>query len=175
MPVFYSPNGNPEIWETMPKGYCTLEEWEAKQPLEPIDHEQELAMAKKAKLQQIVEDTTTALQSGFFYTINGQKLLFAYDRDAQQDFADTANMVNFDRNGVPGIPQSTIWSGWELVLNEDGQEISRTLVELVLSSEDFLGLYQQGAMVHKLRQKAIERNRKTLVEEVETIEELEGI
>ena len=29
MPTFYSPAGNPEIWDEQPEGYITVEEWEA--------------------------------------------------------------------------------------------------------------------------------------------------
>ena len=30
--IYYSPDGNPEIWETKPEGYFTPEEWEAAHP-----------------------------------------------------------------------------------------------------------------------------------------------
>lgn len=33
MAVFYSPNGNPEVWEVKPDGYYTHEEWAALHPL----------------------------------------------------------------------------------------------------------------------------------------------
>lgn len=32
MPIYYSPSGNPEVWETKPKGYMTPEEWHAAHP-----------------------------------------------------------------------------------------------------------------------------------------------
>ena len=32
MPVFYSPEGNPEVWEQKPDGYFTSEEWAAAHP-----------------------------------------------------------------------------------------------------------------------------------------------
>jgi hypothetical protein len=32
MPSYYSPQGNIEVWETMPDGYFTVEEWEAAHP-----------------------------------------------------------------------------------------------------------------------------------------------
>lgn len=32
MPVFYSPEGNPEVWEQKPDGYFTPEEWAAAHP-----------------------------------------------------------------------------------------------------------------------------------------------
>lgn len=43
MPTFYSPTGNPEIWEKKPKGYFTPEEWAKAHPAppapEPTDEE----------------------------------------------------------------------------------------------------------------------------------------
>lgn len=32
MATYYSPNGNPEVWEEKPAGYMTLEEWQAAHP-----------------------------------------------------------------------------------------------------------------------------------------------
>ena len=32
MPVFYSPEGNPEVWEQKPDGYFTPEEWDVALP-----------------------------------------------------------------------------------------------------------------------------------------------
>lgn len=34
MDTFYSPNGNPEVWETKPNGYLTVEEWLEQNPPE---------------------------------------------------------------------------------------------------------------------------------------------
>jgi hypothetical protein len=35
MATFYSPNGNPEVWDEKPEGYFTPEEWEAMHPSPP--------------------------------------------------------------------------------------------------------------------------------------------
>ena len=32
MPTFYSPAGNPEVWEKKPDGYYTVDEWQALHP-----------------------------------------------------------------------------------------------------------------------------------------------
>ena len=43
--VYYSPNGNPEIWETKPDGYFTPEEWQEAHPApepEPLTPEEQL-------------------------------------------------------------------------------------------------------------------------------------
>lgn len=35
MPRYYSPSGNPEVWETKPEGYMTEEEWQEAHPAPP--------------------------------------------------------------------------------------------------------------------------------------------
>ena len=35
MATYYSPTGNPEVWESKPDGYYTVEEWQAAHPPEP--------------------------------------------------------------------------------------------------------------------------------------------
>lgn len=37
MPTFYSPNGNPEVWENKPNNYYTEEEWLNLNPPEEIE------------------------------------------------------------------------------------------------------------------------------------------
>lgn len=43
MPIFYSPEGNPEIWAQKPDGYLTPEEWDkaypASEPVPPAEAE----------------------------------------------------------------------------------------------------------------------------------------
>ena len=44
--IYYSPDGNPEIWETKPTGYFTPQEWQAAHPApepEPPTPEEQLA------------------------------------------------------------------------------------------------------------------------------------
>lgn len=56
MPTFYSPNGNIEVWEKKPKGYFTVEEWDAAhpapEPTPPTDEEMamQVRMERDAKL-----------------------------------------------------------------------------------------------------------------------------
>ena len=35
MPKYYSPEGNPEVWEEKPCGYYTVEEWQERHPYVP--------------------------------------------------------------------------------------------------------------------------------------------
>lgn len=39
MTTFYSPDGNPEIWDEQPEGYITVEEWEAARAAEAAEAE----------------------------------------------------------------------------------------------------------------------------------------
>ena len=39
MPTFYSPTGNPEIWDEQPESYITVEEWKAARAAEEADAE----------------------------------------------------------------------------------------------------------------------------------------
>lgn len=39
MTTFYSPDGNPEVWETKPDGYFTEDEWLELHPQEIIEPE----------------------------------------------------------------------------------------------------------------------------------------
>lgn len=49
MPTYYSPNGNPEVWDNMPDGYVTEEDWFATHP----EQEPTLEEVKAAKLAEI--------------------------------------------------------------------------------------------------------------------------
>lgn len=175
MPVFYSPSGNPEIWENKPDGYCTPKEWEANSPTESVVSEISLGQAKASKLLQIDAETSAAILAGFDYEVDVEVLHFAYDTNDQQNFADTANMVNFSLQGVPGVPESIPWNGWKIEKNEDGAEVSRSLVRLDLDANDFLALYMQGAMMHKATLMERGGQRKAQVDAAITLEELEAI
>ena len=50
--IFYSPDGNPEIWASKPRGYFTPEEWAAAHPA-PEPEPPTLEEARAAKLEEI--------------------------------------------------------------------------------------------------------------------------
>ena len=52
MPVFYSPEGNPEIWAQKPDGYLTPDEWNKAHPA-PEPEPEPLEMVKSRKLAEI--------------------------------------------------------------------------------------------------------------------------
>lgn len=37
MPTFFSPSGNPEVWEDKPEGYSTAEEWLTAHPIAVVE------------------------------------------------------------------------------------------------------------------------------------------
>lgn len=134
-----------------------------------------LEEAKDGKLRQIDAETSAAIVAGFDYEVDGEILHFAYDTNDQQNFADTANMVNLSLKGIPGVPESIPWNGWKIERDETGAEVSRYLVRLDLDANAFLALYMQGAMMHKAGLMELGGQRKAQVDAATTIEELEGI
>lgn len=109
---------------------------------------------------QIDAETSAAILAGFQHTVQGQDLHFSYDPMDQQNFADTANASTLVKMGVPGLPDTVTWNGWDIERDQDGKEISRTLVRLILSANEFLELYLNGALTHKAVQMEIGSQKK---------------
>lgn len=53
MPTFYSPTGNPEVWDVKPDGYFTPEEWQVLNPPPPppVPTQEELYYAEVAAVE----------------------------------------------------------------------------------------------------------------------------
>ena len=51
MPVFYSPDGNPEVWAQKPNGYLTPEEWDKVHPAPEPEPPTEEELAAQARVQ----------------------------------------------------------------------------------------------------------------------------
>ena len=165
MGIFYSPKGNPEIWNEKPYGYMTQEEWDAAHPApepEPVPLEE----LKSRKLAEIDAETSAVILAGFDYEINGVSYHFSYDAFDQQNFSDTANMCQLALSGTEGLPTSVTWNSYL----KDG-----TLVQQEFNAQEFLKLYTSGAMVHKATQMAIGGQRKAAVQSASTKEELDNI
>lgn len=121
---------------------------------------------KQDKINQIDQETSLSILSGFNYTINDQEYHFSYDSFDQQNFADTANMCQLALSGAEGLPKTVTWNSYL----EDG-----TLVQQEFDAESFLKLYTTGAMVHKATQMEIGGQRKLKVAEAQSEEELDQI
>lgn len=121
---------------------------------------------KRDKINQIDQETSLSILSGFNYTINDQEYHFSYDAFDQQNFSDTANMCQLALSGVEGLPKTVTWNSYL----EDG-----TLVQQEFDAESFLKLYTSGAMVHKASKMQIGGQRKLKVAEAQSEEELDKI
>lgn len=71
MATFFSPTGNPEVWEEKPNGYFTPEEWAAAHP-EPEQHEPTV----EERLQEIIDAIQLHLDT-FAQTRNYDNILSA--------------------------------------------------------------------------------------------------
>lgn len=99
------------------------------------------AESRKALARAAIDaETSAAILSGFSYEVDSEVLHFSYDRDDQQNFADTANACILYTQGTPGVPDSVTWNAYR------GAE--QELVRLTFTAESFLRLYTT-ALTHK--------------------------
>ena len=78
MATFFSPDGNPEVWQTKPEGYYTLEEWRALHPVpEPT-------------LEEVRESKLSELRASFDRRVSGS--IDAHDYRMQFDISDSLKM-----------------------------------------------------------------------------------
>lgn len=134
-----------------------------------------LEEARAAKLAAIDRETSAAILVGFDFGVDGRTLHFSYDGHDQQNFADTANAATLARLGLPGLPPSVTWNGWEIMRDEEGRELSRSLVRLSFDPDSFLALYLAGALAHKATQMEAGGLRKAAAESAASLEELEAV
>ena len=134
-----------------------------------------LEEARAATSARIDAETSAAITAGFDYEVNGQTLHFSYDANDQQNFADTANAAALALAGVPGVPSSVTWNGWDIARDENGKAVSRSLVRLAFSPESFLALYVAGALAHKAERMEEGGRRKARAMLAESFEELGAI
>lgn len=177
MPTFYSPSGNAEIWETAPQGYMTEDAWNAAVAAEEAAKQAEYNKIENVaarKLITIDAETSAAITTGFDYAVDGVSYHFSYDRDDQQNFADTANIALLAQMGGQGLPESVTWNAYKDWVDGAGE-----LVRLVFTAASFLALYTSGAVAHKAARMAEGGARKAAVAEAlasgATAEALEAI
>lgn len=175
MPVFYSPDGNPEIWTQRPANYLTQEEWAAAHPaLEP--EPEPLEAVKARKLASIDAETSAAIMAGFTCeatppdTGQPELLHFSYDEFDQQNFADAALSMQLATATGGAIPTSTPWNAYRNHTADSKGE----LVILNLTAETFLPIYA-AALNHKAAKMAEGGQRKAAAAAAQTVEELEAI
>lgn len=175
MPVFYSPEGNPEIWAQKPDGYLTPEEWERAHPA-PEPEPEPLETVKARKLASIDAETSAAILAGFECeatppdTGTPELLHFSYDGFDQQNFADAAVSMQLAAAAGGAIPTSTPWNAYRGHTADSKGE----LVILHLTAETFVPIYA-AALQHKAAKMAEGGQRKAAVAAAQTVEEVEAI
>lgn len=175
MPVFYSPEGNPEIWAQKPDGYLTPEEWERAHPA-PEPEPEPLETVKARKLASIDAETSAAILAGFECeatppdTGQPEELHFSYDAFDQQNFADAAVSMQLAAAAGGAIPTSTPWNAYRGHTADSKGE----LVILHLTAETFVPIYA-AALQHKAAKMAEGGQRKAAVAAAQTVEEVEAI
>ena len=86
MPKFFSPEGNPEVWDSKPKGYFTEEEWEEAHPA-PAAVLPSLDEVKEARKAQI-DKQTDVLRERYGMEYGGK--VFAMSDGAKANWSDLA-------------------------------------------------------------------------------------
>ena len=127
------------------------------------------------KLKAIDAETSSAIIAGFEFSIDGVEYHFSYDMFDQQNFADSANIVNMIQAGITGLPQSTPWNAYKNWSPETGGE----LVQLTFDAKSFTEFYTTGALAHKAACMAAGIARKNAVKTAlarkATVEEINAI
>lgn len=177
MPVYYSPLGNPEIWDGHPGNeYLSEEEWDA---LHPIFRPRPASLheALKRATGHIDTVTSTVILAGFEHEADPgtgapEHLHFSYDAFDQQNFADSAIAMQLGAaaGGESGIPATTPWNAYRNWTPESGGE----LVVLQLTAETFLPLYA-AALNHKAACMAEGSARKAAVARAESMEAIQTL
>lgn len=86
MSVYYSPHGNPEIWDKKPKNYLTLEEWAALNPppaplpLTPAEQAQARTLEIKMELANLDQAAARPAQEILDESTSQDDLAFAKKR-----------------------------------------------------------------------------------------------
>lgn len=119
-----------------------------------------LAQAKEEKIASINNEVSEKIVSGFLY--KGYK--YSYDRDDQQNFADTA--VAAQQLAASGVVQTIKWNSY----NTNGGLVIQTLTPV-----EFLDLYMSGALTHKQTCMLEATTRKDKVQKATSVSEVEKI
>lgn len=134
-----------------------------------------LADFKSMKIDEINNEISATILYGFDYTVNGQVLHISYDRDDQQNFSDMAKTISLIKSGIPAPLGSIIeWNGWKIIKGSNGVVVSKQLVKIPLTYDEFLQLYLI-ALAFKNEQMAKGTKRKEAVNNAKIVEELKDI
>lgn len=115
------------------------------------------------KTEEINKETSEAILAGFDYVFDEVTYHFSYDRDAQQNFSDTANVCHLGTQGLVDLPTPMVVYAYTA---DDKKE----RVALTLDVSKFMSLYASGALAHKANCLASGEVRKNQVAEATTLE-----
>lgn len=143
--------------------------WNGEKPVIKSEfYEEYMEKLKSEKIALIDSETSSAILSGFTYTIKDKERFFSYDSFDQQNFVDTASGAILSQvQSSTGIPTTVNWNSYV------GEE--KTLEVITLNATEFLDLYINGALVHKNTQMSIGSQRKLQVKEAQSWEEIDAI
>ena len=133
---------------------------------------QPITEVRTTALSRIDSVTSFNLLNGFDYKINDEILHFSYNHEDQLNFSDTFNGIAMKKlMGVEDLPETIDWNGWRNPTESSKGE----LVVLTLTPEDFLTLYTKGAFVHKQTHLELGKQRKKLINDATSIEEINSL
>lgn len=122
--------------------------------------EKTLSEVKAEKISQINTETSAKILTGFTY--KGYK--YSYDRDDQQNFADTAV-----------IAQQCVAQGTSRLVNWNSYNTAGGLVVQTFTPTEFLDVYLNGALTHKQTCMLQATTRKDKVQKATSISQVESI
>jgi hypothetical protein len=108
----------------------------------------------KQALAQVDAETESSILAGFYHTVQGQEYHFSYNLIDQLNFNAALNAAQLGMAGIPGIPTTVDWNGWEREFDEEGNVVHRHLTVLTLTVPEFIDLAFNGGMAHRLARMA---------------------
>lgn len=149
MAIFYSPNGNPEVWQTKPEGYYTPAEWAALHP-PPVPA---LGEVRESKMAEMMSSFNRRV-SGSIVTKGGYKMQF--------DTSDSLKM-----QGAISLMEATGATEGYLTQADDTTVYNVPLATMKTVLVEMLGAY---AACHARKQEL-----RAAINAAETVEDLNAI
>lgn len=122
---------------------------------------------KESKKSFIDYETRNKIYNGFNYVINGLEYHFSYGATDQQNYADDANLILYQKTSGIEYAPTVYRTGYSIPDNNP--------VSFQFKGSEFLDLYYNGALAHKNKTLKEGKERKLKVEKASTKEELGAI
>ena len=156
--------------ENLKEEWSKVFEYAKNNPEKVIEEIQSYSLLERLKIDKknsIDSKTASDIYKGFTYKINGIEYHFNYSAEDQQNYADDANSILYQKSlGMASIhPIAKI--AYSIPDNK--------AIYLSIEGDTFLDLYYNGALAHKNKVLKEGRDRKNKVEMAITKEELDAI